>query len=75
MAYIVQQFYLLITDQSADRRRPMKFQKITTAVLLLAPVASWAGVPPSSVPEPGVLSLLAAGGAIVLVARLLSRKK
>jgi len=53
----------------------MKFQKITTAVLLLAPVASWAGVPPSSVPEPGVLSLLAAGGAIVLVARLLSRKK
>ena len=53
----------------------MKYQKITTAVLLLAPAAVWAGIPPTSVPEPDILPLLAVGGAVILAARLLRRKK
>lgn len=52
----------------------MKIYSMLTTLMLLAPASVWAGVP-VSVPEPGVLSLLAAGGAIVVVARLLRRRK
>jgi hypothetical protein len=52
----------------------MKYQKITTAVLLLVPAAAWAGIAVQA-PEPDILPLLAVGGAVILAARLFRRKK
>ena len=52
----------------------MKIKNMLTALLLLAPAAAWAGVVVVA-PEPGVLPLLAAGGAVILVTRLWRRKK
>jgi hypothetical protein len=52
----------------------MKIKNMLTALLLLVPAGAWAGVPVEA-PEPGVLPLLAVGGAVILAARLLRRKK
>ena len=51
----------------------MKIKNLLTTLLVLAPAAAWAGIS-MSVPEPDILPLLAAGGAVILVARLLRRK-
>ena len=54
----------------------MKYEKLITALLLIAPVSVYAGAaPPPSVPEPGVLPLLAAGVAVAVAVKFMKRKK
>jgi hypothetical protein len=52
----------------------MNVEKLLTTLLLLLPGLSW-GVPPGSVPEPGILPLLAAGGIVAVAVKFMKRKK
>ena len=53
----------------------MQFSKQITALMLMLPGLSWAGVPPVPVPEPEVLALLAIGGAAAVAIKFMKRKK
>jgi hypothetical protein len=50
----------------------MKSQKLVTALLLMLPAAVWAD---QTVPEPGILPLLAAGGVVAVAVKFMRRKK
>lgn len=52
----------------------MNKQKLITALLLMLPGLSWAQ-PAPSVPEPGMLALLGAGGLVVAAVSFFRRKK
>ena len=51
----------------------MKSQKLITALLLMLPAAVWAQ--PTTVPEPGILPLLAAAGVVAVAVKFMRRKK
>ena len=48
--------------------------KLITAFLLMLPALSW-GPEPVSVPEPGILPLLAVGGIVAVAVQYMRRKK
>lgn len=54
----------------------MKSSKLITAFLLMLPAAAWATTPPpETVPEPGILPLLALGGVLALAVAIVKRRK
>ena len=54
----------------------MKSQKLITALMLMLPGLSWGGfIPPTPVPEPNVLALLAVGGVAAAAIKFMKRKK
>jgi hypothetical protein len=54
----------------------MKLSKLMTAFLLMLPAAAWAPPPPpETVPEPGILPLLALLGVVALAVELVKRRK
>jgi len=49
----------------------MKYEKLITALLLMAPAAAWA----QPIPEPETISLLAVGGVVAVAVKFMTRKK
>ena len=50
-------------------------QSIPLALLALAATPALAGQPPISIPEPGIMSLLALGGAVMVAIGIRNRRK
>ena len=53
----------------------MQPSKLITALLLILPSLSWAGIDVTPVPEPEVLALLAIGGVAAVAIKFMNRKK
>lgn len=59
-----------------SEEKTMKSSKLITAFLLMLPAAAWAPTPPpETVPEPGILPLLALGGVLALAVAIVRRRK
>jgi hypothetical protein len=50
----------------------MNMQKLLTVLILMLPALSWGT---ASVPEPGMLPLLAAGGIVAVAVKFMRKKK
>ncbi len=51
----------------------MKTEKLITVLLLILPATLWAQ--PPTIPEPGILPLLAAGGVVAVAVKFIRCKK